>query len=306
MAYTDTWNAAFEASPADIDNISEGAERIRDTKLGVRERLSKDHYMDIAGTDADHGEHSKCTLRKQTSKPTAEADKGYIYTKIIGPHVELFYENEAGTEIQLTVLGALPTALPAGVTTGGVAVHSGVGTAFQELSTNSGASAIEWFTGFRKLFTAAGDTGYASAANTLARLAIGSANYKKFVNAAGTAPEWAEGLIVKTFTRSLSATVGDVAYTDAGFKPSVVIMVGSRGTSGSGFTCGFYDGTTHTCFGQFGGTGAYNTRILSFYDGGYGQSALVKSLDSDGCTLTWVKDNAYHSTTAYCGILYIR
>ena len=57
MAYTDTWNAAFEALPADANDIDEGADRIRDSKLAIRERMEKDHYMAIAGTDADHGEH---------------------------------------------------------------------------------------------------------------------------------------------------------------------------------------------------------------------------------------------------------
>jgi len=77
MAYTDTWNAAFEALPADVDNISEGADRIRDLKLAVRERLAKDHYFDVAGTDADHGEHVKVTLRTG-SAPTNAANKGML------------------------------------------------------------------------------------------------------------------------------------------------------------------------------------------------------------------------------------
>jgi hypothetical protein len=107
MANTDTWNAAFEALPADVDNISEGAERIRDTKLAVRERLSKDHYIEIAGTDADHGEHNKVTLRVQTSKPTAEANKGYVYSKDVSAKAELHYEDEDGNEIQITTGGSL-------------------------------------------------------------------------------------------------------------------------------------------------------------------------------------------------------
>ena len=103
MAYTDTWDADFEASPADSDNTSEGAERIRDTRIGIRERLEKDHYMDIAGTDVDHGEHKWVTLREQASAPGNVADKGFLYIKDVGSGVEeLFYEDEAGNEIQLT------------------------------------------------------------------------------------------------------------------------------------------------------------------------------------------------------------
>ena len=52
MAYAYTWNAAFEADPADGDDASGGALDIRQTKAAIRERMAKDHYMDVAGTDA--------------------------------------------------------------------------------------------------------------------------------------------------------------------------------------------------------------------------------------------------------------
>jgi hypothetical protein len=116
MAYTETWNAANEASPADADDLSAGAGKIRSLKKNVRERLAKDHYMEIAGTDVDHGEHNKCTLRSQASKPTAAAAKGYLYSKTIADHVELFYEREDGTEVQITGGGVITTStvIPAG------------------------------------------------------------------------------------------------------------------------------------------------------------------------------------------------
>ena len=105
MAYTDTWNAAFEAAPADGDQVSEGAERIRDTRLGIRERMEKDHYMAIAGTDADHGEHVKVTLRVG-SAPTPAANKGYLYAKDVSSIAELHYIDENSVETQLTGLGS--------------------------------------------------------------------------------------------------------------------------------------------------------------------------------------------------------
>jgi hypothetical protein len=107
MANTDTWNVAFEAVPADTDDISGGADKIRDLKLAVRERMSKDHYFLIGGTDADHGEHNKVTLRVQSAKPTAEGSKGYLYAKDVDAKGELFYEDEDGDEIQLTAAGVL-------------------------------------------------------------------------------------------------------------------------------------------------------------------------------------------------------
>ena len=37
--YTDLWDAAFEAAPADLDNVSDGASEIRQLKQAVRERI---------------------------------------------------------------------------------------------------------------------------------------------------------------------------------------------------------------------------------------------------------------------------
>ena len=97
MPYTDTWNAAFEAAPADTDQVAEGAERIRDTRVGIRERMAKDHYMDIAGTDADHGEHVKVTLRVGAAA-TLHADAVVLYAKDVSAKAHLFYIDEDGTE----------------------------------------------------------------------------------------------------------------------------------------------------------------------------------------------------------------
>jgi hypothetical protein len=40
MPYTDTWDATFEAVPANADAVSGGAEVIRDLKVAIRERLT--------------------------------------------------------------------------------------------------------------------------------------------------------------------------------------------------------------------------------------------------------------------------
>ena len=81
MAYTRTWNAANEASPADSDSVSAGAAKIRNFKVDIRERMAKDHYMDVAGTDADHGEHSQATFREQAADPTQVTAKTFLYRK---------------------------------------------------------------------------------------------------------------------------------------------------------------------------------------------------------------------------------
>jgi hypothetical protein len=110
MAYIDTWNAAFELLPADLNALSDGATKIRALKVAIRERIAKDHYMAVAGTDVDHGEHSKITFQAQSAKPAAVANKGFLYTKDVSAKVELFFEDEDGDEVQLTTGGVIATA----------------------------------------------------------------------------------------------------------------------------------------------------------------------------------------------------
>lgn len=108
MAYTTTWNASYETLPTNIENISDGAARIRNVKESIRERIAKDHYMDVAGTDADHGEHSKITLQAPLgADPSNVANKGFIYTKDVSSVVELFWEDESGNVLQLTSGGKI-------------------------------------------------------------------------------------------------------------------------------------------------------------------------------------------------------
>jgi hypothetical protein len=107
MPYTDTWNAAFEASPADGDLVSEGAKRIRDLRTAIRERMEKDHYFAVAGTDADHGEHVKITFNAQSAKPSNVADKGFLYIKDVSAKAELHWEDEDGNELQITSGGSI-------------------------------------------------------------------------------------------------------------------------------------------------------------------------------------------------------
>ena len=105
MAFTYTWNAAFEALPADADNVSDGATKIRNLKNAIRERLAIDHYFDVAGTDADHGEHKKISFHAQEAKPTATANKGFLYTKDVSAKAELHWLDEGDNELILSRLG---------------------------------------------------------------------------------------------------------------------------------------------------------------------------------------------------------
>jgi len=108
MAHTATWNAAYEADPADSDNVSAGAQDIRELKRDVRERIAKDHYMAVAGTDADHGEHSKVTFQAPLgADPAPGTNKGALYTKDVSAKAELHFQDEDGDVVQLTSGGAM-------------------------------------------------------------------------------------------------------------------------------------------------------------------------------------------------------
>ena len=58
MAFTYTWDATFEASPADADNISEGALKIRHLKGAISERLEVEHDFEATGKHLA----GKCTV----------------------------------------------------------------------------------------------------------------------------------------------------------------------------------------------------------------------------------------------------
>ncbi len=100
MPHSQVWNAAFEAIPADNDQVSEGALRIRNLKRDIRERAEIDHDWDDV-TDA--GKHKKITfVDPLLAKPVASADEGYLYTKDVSAKAELHWEDEDGNEVQIT------------------------------------------------------------------------------------------------------------------------------------------------------------------------------------------------------------
>lgn len=99
------------------------------------------------------------------------------------------------------------------------------------------------------------------------------------------------------FTRDMTAATGSVAYTGVGFQPKLILfrwgIVGlNLVSSGWGFsdsitseftayntTSGFISMTTSAC-------------IWGYVDASNSQSATLGSLDSDGFTLSWVKNDS--------------
>jgi hypothetical protein len=138
-----------------------------------------------------------------------------------------------------------------------------------------------------------GDIWY-RASSAIARLAKGAANTKLFTNAGATAPEWASGLKVGSFTRDLTTASGSQSVTGVGFKPSAVIFWAhvSGETKGS---LGFTDGTTSDCFYNYAAVSAGAWAISAgnilhpIGDLSNLQNGALSSLDADGFTISWTK-----------------
>lgn len=101
--FTRTWNAGYESSPANTQAASQGAQRIRELKLDVRERLAVDHIF--GDGSANEGYHNVVHLAEQGSDPSGVANYGVLYTKEISTITELFYRDSAGTITQITQNG---------------------------------------------------------------------------------------------------------------------------------------------------------------------------------------------------------
>lgn len=77
----------------------------RDLRVGVRSRMSLEHEWPSSQSATNQaGQHKFVTLQNQSAKPTVSGTQlAAVYTKTQGSGLqELFWENEAGTEVQLT------------------------------------------------------------------------------------------------------------------------------------------------------------------------------------------------------------
>ncbi len=103
MAITKTWNAAFEASPAGTDNISQGDDKIREDKVAVRERAEREHIWGTSETNANHGWHREGSAMayvdasEPTNRPdgatglTAAIDEGRLWIDTDGGATPFYY-----------------------------------------------------------------------------------------------------------------------------------------------------------------------------------------------------------------------
>lgn len=114
--FASTWvpGGAYEGVPGDNEDISNGANEIRNFKVNARQRLGVDHSF--IG-DAQDGKHVVLQMRVQTVDPTvdpAEPTDGLFYTKAVTGHTELFYKDSVGNVVQLTNAGVVNGPIPAG------------------------------------------------------------------------------------------------------------------------------------------------------------------------------------------------
>lgn len=113
--FATSWTPGYEAIPADTEQESLGASRIRDLKFQLRSRLAQDHSW--AG-DGNDGYHKQVTLLQQTTNPIpafdAGATGGVLFTESVSGEAELIYADNNGHTTQLTSQGSLSQNVPAG------------------------------------------------------------------------------------------------------------------------------------------------------------------------------------------------
>ncbi len=141
---------------------------------------------------------------------------------------------------------------------------------------------------------------------------VGSANQKLFTKADESGTEWATGEKLLIFTRNLTATGAptDVSYTGATFKPSTIIFFSAAGGADRIWSFGIY--SINTALGMYSRPvgagyqfGIDSNIVFMGYTSGNEQSAVLKTLDTDGFTLTWTKTGS-PTGTYYFGALCLR
>lgn len=105
MAFTfsEVWNTLFENTPADIENVSLGAGRIRSLKVDIHERLAIDHSWN---GDSNDGKHKQVTLRLAGPGPSVlDATDGLLFVNAQTGRSELYYQDDAQNITQITKSG---------------------------------------------------------------------------------------------------------------------------------------------------------------------------------------------------------
>lgn len=127
--------------------------------------------------------------------------------------------------------------------------------------------------------------------------------------ARSTKVEYAVPYKIGTFNRLMDADSGDVVTTGIGFKPKILLFIGADAAGDFQFSVGFSDATSHYCVAWTHGVVSYTFTPLATAciwlseTTDKKQTAVVKTMDADGFTLTWTKGNSPTASTA--NIFYI-
>lgn len=186
----------------------------------------------------------------------------------------------------------------------GTAVRSVVTTADVDDTPVNGADtdpvSSNWAYDFINTLTTSQDLPIASGAGTWTRLAKGTANQWLKMSSDANTVGWSSitgaSSKVKAESRALDAVAGDVAYTGYGFQPNALIILYKVTNYNVGIGFGDSALAEMTVYLQASGSGgtistingsATNIIMALGSAGNVGESAVVKTLDADGFTLTW-------------------
>jgi len=129
-------------------------------------------------------------------------------------------------------------------------------------------------------------------AAALALLAMGAANQKIFMNAAGIAPEWAAGMRIISFGRDLTAGSGTQSITGWGFTPSGMVLFATSTNGGHCGSVGVSNGASSLCVINTAGGASLNyykssfgIYIVSTYDSNYARATIAAT--ADGIDVAW-------------------
>lgn len=114
-------------------------------------------------------------------------------------------------------------------------------------------------------------------------------------------------VFVASEIRDVTAGSGDVSYTGYGFQPQAIFVNAVIPGTTRGMSWGFAKGATEKC-AYLNAITAYQNRaanIIHVCESGDtpGQTAVVKSFDADGFTLTWTKVGSPAAGTIYLDVI---
>lgn len=271
---TTSWD---ETSPAGSQAISLGDDAIRLLKTQIREVIDVDHDFPSNGQANDVGQHKKVTFQESGDLPTGAANATILGSQTVSGKGELCYVDEDDNTIQITNAGKIN-----GASVGTTAVPATAG--------GTGQTTI-----------AQGEILYASAANTISKLGVGTAGmFLKTLGAAAN-PAWAYAPIFKlgTFTYDLATASGTQNIASIGFIPRLFIFIGSNAAaSGTFASWGMDDGTTASSVFRTGASGvsAITTFSLRFStDDSNKQEGKITTL-GDTSVITWTKTGTITGT----------